>query len=99
MKWNAVCLQEILGYYEILRVQFPNAELQASRLEDFFEAALSIKDALPVLTNEIGDTWIQGVASDPRKCAEYRAVSRVMRNCLLSGLYFRMKLLINGELV
>lgn len=79
--------QEILGYYEILRVQFPNAELQASTLEDYFVAALPIKDSLPVLTTEIGDTWIQGVASDPRKCAEYRAVSRVLRNCLLSGLY------------
>jgi len=38
------------------------------------------------LTSEIGDTWILGVASDPRKCAEYRAVSRVMRDCLAAGM-------------
>jgi len=37
------------------------------------------------VTSEIGDTWIQGIASDPLKCAEYRAVSRVMRDCLAVG--------------
>jgi len=48
-------------------------------------AAESIRDQLPVVTSEIGDEWIQGVASDPRKCAEFRAVSRVLRVCLDSG--------------
>ena len=78
--------QEVLGYYEILRAEFPNAQLKASRLDDFFDAAQALSDRLPVVTSEFGDTWIQGVASDPRKCAEYRAVSRVMRRCLAAGM-------------
>src|SRR6218665_1374636 len=78
--------QEVLTTYEILRAEFPNAQLKASNLETFFEAALPIQDQLPILTNEISDTWIQGVSSDPRKCAEYRAVSRVMRQCLAAGM-------------
>ena len=82
-----IILQEVLNAYEILRAEFPNAELHAGNLEDFFVAANVIKDKLPILTNEIGDTWIQGVASDPRKCAEYRAVSRVMKDCVASGYY------------
>jgi len=77
--------QEVLGYYEILRAEFPNAHLKASRLDDFFDAAQVVRDKLQVVTSEFGDTWIQGVASDPRKCAEYRAVSRVMRDCLAAG--------------
>ena len=77
--------QEVLTTYEILRAEFPNAQLKASNLETFFEAALAIQDQLPTLTNEISDTWIQGVSSDPRKCAEYRAVSRVMRQCIAAG--------------
>ena len=40
---------------------------------------------LPNVTNEIGDTWIQGIASDPVKSAEFRAVARVIEECLLSG--------------
>ena len=80
-----ICCQEVLSYYEILRAEFPNAELKASRLEEFFEAAEVIRDKLPVFTNEVGDTWIEGVASDPRKCAEYRAVSRVMKTCFSTG--------------
>jgi len=80
----SVC-QEVLGYYEILRAEFPNAQLKASRLDDFFDVAQSVSAKLPVVTSEIGDTWIQGVASDPRKCAEYRAVSRVVRHCLAAG--------------
>jgi hypothetical protein len=75
----------VLRNYEVLRSQFPNAVLKASRLEEFFEAAESIRSQLPVITNEIGDTWIEGVASDPRRCAEYRAVSRVMRDCFQDG--------------
>lgn len=77
----------MLTYYEILRAEFPNAELKASRLEEFFEAAQSIRDKLPVVSNEIGDTWIEGVASDPRRCAEYRAISRVMKDCFTMGKY------------
>lgn len=30
----------------------------------------------PQVTSEIGDTWIYGVASDPRKVAEYRELLR-----------------------
>jgi len=89
-----LCLawQEVLGYYEILRAEFPNARLQASRLDDFFDAAQVLHSKLPVVTSELGDTWIQGVASDPRKCAEYRAVSRVMRDCLAAGMKLHISL-------
>jgi len=78
-------VQEVLGYYEILRAEFPNARLSASSLDNFFDVVQSVRDRLPVVTSEFGDTWIQGVASDPHKCAEYRAVSRVMRDCLAAG--------------
>jgi hypothetical protein len=34
---------------------------------------------LPVITQEIGDTWIYGVPSDPLKVARYREVARLRR--------------------
>lgn len=61
------------------------AKLQASTLEEFFTELELVRDKLPVITQEIGDTWIQGIASDPRKMAEFRAVERVLGTCLQNG--------------
>lgn len=76
--------QEVLGYYEIARSQFPGADVQSSSLEAFVEALTPYKSKLPVITKEFGDTWIQGSASDPRKVAEMRAVFRARTKCLQS---------------
>ena len=38
--------------------------------------------SLPVISKEIGDTWIQGIAADPRKMAELQAASSGYRQCI-----------------
>ncbi len=38
-----------------------------------------------MLTSEIGDTWIHGVASDPLKLARYREVARLRQDWLTQG--------------
>ena len=78
-------MQEILSYYEILRVEFPGAEIRGSTFEAYMQALSAFKASLPVVTKEIADTWIQGVSSDPRKQAEFRAVRRAFSQCLASG--------------
>jgi hypothetical protein len=40
-------------------------------------ALAPFRDKLPVVTQEIGDTWIHGCASDPLKVARYREVARL----------------------
>ena len=82
--------QEVLRYYEIYRAEFPNAKIKASTFDDYITALWPIKDQLPVITKEIGDTWIMGIASDPRKSAEYRAVSRVLGSCVRQGQFFKL---------
>ena len=77
--------QEVLGYYEILRAEFPGAELVASTLDKFAASAETLKWSLPVYTSEMGDTWIQGVTSDPKKTARYRAVSQTWISCIEQG--------------
>jgi hypothetical protein len=54
-------------------------------MEEFFINLKSIEDKLPVIQQEIGDTWINGISSDPRKIAEYRAVSRILGQCYQQG--------------
>ncbi|XP_021341777.1 uncharacterized protein LOC110442470 [Mizuhopecten yessoensis] len=77
-------IQEILNYYEIMRKEFPGAKIKASTFDEFFEAVQPIKSQLPVVTKEIGDTWIQGIASDPKKMAKYRAFTSSLSSCFLT---------------
>ncbi len=46
---------------------------------------LPIKAQLPVVTAEIGDTWIHGVGSDPLKVARFRELCRLRRAWLAEG--------------
>ncbi|RUS69229.1 hypothetical protein EGW08_023008 [Elysia chlorotica] len=78
-------IEEWLGYYEILRAEFPGAEIVASTFDKFVSALEKVKASLPVRSFEIGDTWIQGVASDPKKSAMYRAFVRAWESCSLAG--------------
>lgn len=74
-------LDEIDRYYEILREEYPGAAIFASTLDNFTSAVDT--QSLPVITNkEIGDTWIQGIASDPLKSATYRSLARSLDQCL-----------------
>lgn len=60
-------VQEVLDVYANLRKKFPEAKILASNLSAYAEAVLERKSFLPVLDQEIGDTWIHGVGSDPYK--------------------------------
>lgn len=73
-------ISEIESNYNILRTQFPGAKVFASTFSAFIDT-VNIS-SLPVINGEIGDTWIQGVASDPRKMAEYRAISSALLTCV-----------------
>ena len=77
-------LQELDTYYQILREEYPQANVFASTLDNFL-ANVSIS-ALPVVSGkEIGDNWIQGIASDPLKCSTYRAASLGFSECMQAG--------------
>ena len=41
--------------------------IQAATLSDVAAAVDRVRNSLPVVTSEIGDTWIYGCASDPVK--------------------------------
>jgi len=58
---------------------FDGLELRFSTPEAFVDAVSPQRDRLPVVTQEIGDTWIYGVPSDPKKVARYREVARLRK--------------------
>ena len=76
---------EVGETFQRLREQFPGASVEASTLDRFAEALLRIKPNLPLVTDELGDTWIHGVGSDPAKVARYRELARLRREWLTTG--------------
>ena len=70
-------VEEITAIYSKLRAQFPNATVQASDLSEVALAMEPYRAHLPVFTEEIGDTWIYGIPSDPPKVARYREIGRL----------------------
>jgi len=79
-------VDEVEGNFAILQAQFPNAELIASSFDTFYEEVLSHVQEVKPFSLEIGDTWLQGIQSDPRKTAEYRAMERAYSMCIHSVL-------------
>ncbi len=76
---------EVHAAFQEIRQRFPDAKVIASTMDAFAQRLLSIDSSLPVVTQEIGDTWIQGVGTDPAKISQYRELSRLRRNWLESG--------------
>jgi hypothetical protein len=77
--------EEVHKIYAGLRAQFPAAEVRAANLTDIANAVKPYADQLPVITQEIGDTWIHGVGSDPTKMARYRALVRLRADWVKAG--------------
>ena len=71
--------EEIKQIYADLRKQFPGATVTASNLSEIAAAIEPYRAHLPVVTEEIGDTWIYGAPSDPVKVARYREMARLRR--------------------
>ena len=97
---------EVLENYDKLRELFPGAKIVASGYDTFVSELIRYSSLLPVYAGEIGDTWIQGVASDPWKTALAREMMRLRSDCLDSGacsmederfVAFSMMLLKSGE--
>ena len=70
--------EQVRETFAKLRSQMPNAELVAADLNDVALVLREIEDTLPVVTDEIGDSWIHGVGTDPKKVMQFRALERVL---------------------
>jgi len=88
MVWNddnfgPQSVKDVINIYDFVRFQFPNAaNVFASTFDQFVEKLEPLRATLPVVEDEVGDTWIHGVASDPWKTAAFRAISRLRASCV-----------------
>jgi len=77
--------QEVDGIFAHLRKEFPDAQVEASTLNDFARELQPVRSALPVVTQEIGDSWIHGAGSDPLKVAQFRELLRIRKAWLIDS--------------
>jgi hypothetical protein len=70
--------ERIIQVFRDLASRFPGARIQAGSMDEFAEAMTAgVIDSLPVVTAEIGDTWIYGAGSDPGNIARLREYMRM----------------------
>lgn len=62
--------------------EYPDYIVTAGTLDEFAEIMWKVKDKLPVVTGEIGDSWIHGSAADPYKSAALLTLMRLKRKWL-----------------
>lgn len=77
--------EEVIRVYERLHKRYPEAKIIASSLDAYARSLLSYKNRLPVVREEIGDTWIHGVGSDPYKVSAFKALSRLGKRWMHEG--------------
>jgi hypothetical protein len=78
-------VEEVEELFARLRSEYPAARIVASTLDAFAADVLSVRDPLPVVDAEIGDSWIHGVASDPVLTARLRALLRLRTEWVETG--------------
>jgi hypothetical protein len=61
--------ENILEIYKKLQKDYPDYEIGASTLDEYANELFKVKEKLPCITSEIGDSWIHGVGTDPFKTA------------------------------
>jgi len=66
----------IINIFKDLRQKMPDAEIVAADLNDVAMVVREIEDTLPIITDEIGDSWIHGVGTDPKKVSGFKALCR-----------------------
>jgi Domain of unknown function (DUF5054) len=74
--------EEIIKICADLQQRFPNAQVIPTNLSEIANAVEPHRGDLPVVKQEMGDSWIYGVASDPLKVARYREVARLRQTWL-----------------
>lgn len=70
-------VEEVEREFVRIKKLYPNAKVEASTLDEFAKCLEDVKDKLPIIEEEIGDTWIHGAATDPIKVAKYKELLRL----------------------
>lgn len=77
--------ERVKEIYAGLRKRYPQAQLISASFNDIARELLQIKKDLPIVTSEIGDTWIFGYGGALIRMAKFRAISWLYSQWLREG--------------
>lgn len=77
-----VNLEQAKENYKKYSEKYPFADVFATGLDEFANDLFEIRHLLPVVTSEIGDSWIHGSTTDPYKAAAQRELMELKRKWL-----------------
>ena len=69
--------EAVVMVFRQFMMRFPHAQIVASSLDAFAHVLIDRQVELPLVTAEIGDTWIHGVGTDPTKVSQFRELCRL----------------------
>lgn len=69
--------EAVAASFERAQTVHPEATIEAATLNPFGRAVWEQRNNLPVIDDEIGDTWIHGAGTDPEKVRRFRALCRI----------------------
>ena len=78
-------MDQIKEIYAAARARYPKANIAATSLNEIAKDMQTMVDKIPVLTSEIGDTWIYGYTGSPTRMSQYRALSRLFSKWTSTG--------------
>lgn len=68
--------EQIKNVFSEIQRNYPDAQVVAGNLNDVALVVRQVADELPVVTDEIGDSWIHGVGTDPFKVSMFKNLER-----------------------
>ena len=77
--------EKILSKLQHIEKEYPGYTVEAGSMDEFADIIWEKRNELPVVTDELGDTWIHGAASDPYKTAALRELINLKNEWLESG--------------
>ena len=78
-------LQEVKNIYAAARKKYPDAKIVSASFNEVAADIRNMWNRIPVVTSEIGDTWVFGLGSSPMRIARYRELSRLYTQWVQTG--------------
>ena len=77
--------EKVIEHLDEIRKKYPDYIVEAGTMDDFAEAIWEVREKLPVVEDEIGDTWIHGSTTDPYKAGALRTLINLKEKWLADG--------------
>ncbi len=77
--------EDIQKKLDLIKEEYPSYEVTAGTMDDIAQELWEKRHLLPIVENELGDTWIHGAATDPYKSAALRELMALKRKWLCDG--------------